>query len=133
MGETIGRLNVRFGWCWLFLGVLQAMIIGLFAFSPDWLGGYTSLTRRFLRLSHISFIALPLFNVLYGQSLDDLNLGVRIKKTGSYAMIVAGVTMPTVCLLCAANSVFQLFFFIPASSFALGVVIMAFAQIRPGK
>ena len=61
MGETIGRLNVRFGWCWLFLGVLQAMIIGLFAFSPDWLGGYTSLTRRFLRLSHISFIALPLF------------------------------------------------------------------------
>jgi hypothetical protein len=130
MSEDIGRLNVRFGWCWLFIGVLQAMLIGLFAFSQDWLGGYTSLTRRFLRLSHISFMALPLLNVLYGHGVDGLKLGSGVKRIGSYAMIVAGVAMPVVCLMAAINGMFQLLFFIPASSFAIGVMVMAFGQLR---
>ncbi len=130
MDTNIGRLNVKFGWCWLSLGVLQAMVIGLFAFNQDWLGGYTSLTRRLLRLSHISFMALPLLNVLYGHCLDSANLWLKAKKIGSYAMIIAGVSMPTICLLSAVNEFFQLFFFIPASTFAAAVMIMAVGQVR---
>ena len=133
MAKTFGRLNITFGWCWLCLGVAQAMLIGLFAFSEGWLGGYDSLTRRFLRLSHIAFMALPLLNIVYGLCLDAVDLGDRAKQIGSYSMVVAGVSMPTVCLLSAANGFFQLFFFIPASSFAIGVMMMAIGQLRSRK
>jgi len=63
MNKHIGKINITFGWCWLFVGILEAAWIGSFAFQPDWLGGYASLTRRFLRLSHIAFMALSLTNL----------------------------------------------------------------------
>lgn len=129
-GTAVGRRNVVFGWCWLLLGVVQAMLIGLFAFHDSWLGGYSSLPRRLLRLSHISFMALPLLNVLYGQQIDAIRMAPAIRNLGSYAMIVAGISMPTVCLLTAANPFFELFFFIPAGSFAIGIAIMACGQVR---
>ena len=75
--ENIGRTNIKFGWCWLFVGLLEAMGIGLFAFNPDWLGGYVSLERRLLRLSHIAFMALALTNILYGLCIEIIVIGCR--------------------------------------------------------
>lgn len=130
MDKRIGRINIRFGWCWLFAGLLEGMWLGLYAFKGDWLGGYASLTRRFLRLSHIAFMALALTNILYGLCLDSVKLSERVKRTGSYAMITAAVSMPAVCILSVFNSFFQSLFFIPALSFACGVFTMALGQIK---
>lgn len=130
MERIIGRVNITFGWSWLFLGLLLAMWIGLYAFTPGWLGGYASLSRRFLRLAHISFIALPLFNILYGLLIDSLAVSVKVKKIGSYLMITAAVFMPLLCMLSIASVFFQLFFFIPALSFTGAVLIMAFGQLK---
>lgn len=130
MDKSIGRINIKFGWCWLFIGLLEAMWIGLYAFTPGWLGGYTSLARRFLRLSHIAFMALPLANVLYGLCIDSAELSDRIKKIGSYSMIIAAIFMPAICLLSMSNSFFQSLFFIPALSFTCGVFIMAFGYVK---
>ncbi len=130
MDKKIGKTNIKFGWCWLFIGILEAMWIGLFAFQEDWLGGYTSLARRFLRLSHIAFIALSLTNILYGLYIDSINLPQKAKKTGSYTMIIAAVFMPSLCLLSIVNTLFQSFFFIPAVSFAVAIFIMALGQLK---
>lgn len=126
----MGRINIKFGWCWLLIGILVAMWMGLFAFKPDWLGGYTSLPRRFLRLSHIAFMALALTNVLYGLCIDSANVSIRLKKIGSYCMIIAAVTMPIICLFSICNSFFQSMFFIPALAFICAVFIMAIGQIK---
>ena len=96
------------------------------------LGGYSSLTRRFLRLAHIAFMALSVINVVYGLCIDSINLSTKIKTLGSYAMIIAAIFMPTICLLSAYNNFFQVFFFIPALSFTCAVFIMALGQIRKG-
>ena len=130
MDKNIGMINTKFGWSWLFVAILQAMFLGLYAFEPDWLGGYVSLQRRFLRLSHISFVALSLVNIFYGLSLDAANLSSRLKKTGSYLMIIAAVFMPAICLLSMANRFFQNLFFIPAISFACAIFIMAIGQLK---
>ena len=130
MNTNIGAINIRFGWCWLFTGILMAMWLGLFAFNAEWLGGYASLTRRFLRLSHIAFMALSLTNVLYGMCIDSINLPVKVKKTGSYCMITAAVFMPVICLLSMVDVFFQSFFFIPALSFACAIFIMSLGQLK---
>ena len=130
MTGTIGRRNITFGWIWMFLGILVAAGIGLFAFTPDWLGGYASLERRFLRLGHISFIALPLINIIYGQYIDDVQLSDRQKKTGSALMIIAAVFMPLINFLCIAHSFFENFFFIPTLSFAGAIILMALGQVK---
>lgn len=132
MNKPIGIINIKFGWCWLFIGILGAMWIGLYAFRADWLGGYTSLPRRFLRLSHIAFMALSLTNVLYGLCIDSANLSINLKKTGSYSMIIAAIFMPTICLLSMWNGSFQSLFFIPALSFGIAVFIMALGQFTGG-
>lgn len=127
-----GKVNIAFGWCWLFVGILAAMAMGLYAFKVHWLGGYTSLPRRFLRLSHISSMALSLTNIIYGFSLDSANLSVGLKKIGSYLMIMAAICMPLICLLCMWKSIFQSLFFIPALSFAIAVLVMAAGQLKIG-
>lgn len=126
----MGSINIKFGWVWLFLGILLAMILGLYAFQSDWLGGYTSLTRRFIRLGHIAFIATALVNILYGLSIDTIKLSHRIKSIGSYSMIIAALTMPTICILAAINQFFQTIFFIPALAFVLAIFIMALGQLK---
>lgn len=130
MNKRIGNINIKFGWFWLFIGLLQAIWIGLYAFSPEWLGGYASLSRRLLRLSHIAFMALSLTNILYGLCIDSVNLSKSLKKIGSYSMIIAAISMPTICLLTISNNFFELFFFIPSLSFACGLLIMALGQIK---
>lgn len=130
MTSAIGKRNITFGWFWMFLGILVAAGIGLFAFTPDWLGGYASLQRRFLRLGHISFIALPLINIIYGQFIDEARLSDKQKKTGSALMIVAAIFMPLINFLCIANGIFQNFFFIPTLSFAGAVILMTIGQVK---
>lgn len=128
--KAIGNLNIKFGWGWLFLAILLAMGMGLFSFTPDWLGGYTALPRRFLRLAHISFMALSLTNVLYGLCIDRVSLPITAKKIGSYCMVLAAVLMPFTCLLSMFDSFFQKLFFIPALSCAAAIFIMAWGQLK---
>ncbi len=126
----ISKINIIFGWCWLFLGILGAMWMGSHAFAPDWLGGYISISRRLLRLAHIAFMALSLTNVLYGLCMDSVSLPIQLKKVGSFSMIIAAVSMPLVCLASIASNSFQIFFCIPVLSFCLAVFIMIVGQIK---
>lgn len=132
MKENIEKLNIKFGWAWLLIGIFQAAFIGMFAFGPDWLGGYTSLMRRFIRLSHIAFMALSLVNIIYGLCLPMTNLTAKLKKVGSYSMILAAISMPLICIFSAFNSFFQNLFFIPVISFITAVIIMVIGQLKKG-
>ena len=130
MNKAVGEINIRFGWCWLFIGIICAMCMGLYAFSPQWLGGYASLSRRLLRLGHVASMALPLTNILYGLCIPLTNIPRILKQTGSYSMIIAAIAMPTVCLLCTFNSFFQCLFFIPALSFVYAIFVIALGHIK---
>jgi len=130
MGNKIGKLNIKFGWVWLLVGIFEAAFIGMFAFQEGWLGGYVSLTRRLVRLSHIAFMALSILNIIYGLCLEQLDFSLRLKKIGSYSMILAAIFMPTICLLSAINSFFQALFFLPVVFFLIAAIIMVIAQLR---
>ena len=130
MNSQIGKRNITFGWSWMFIGVLSAMILGIFAFQEGWIGGYGSLPRRFIRLGHVAFMALSIINVLYGLCIDSIGLTDKAKEVGSYTIIVAAVFMPTISILSAVIPFIQNFYFIPAISFLISVSIMAYGQLK---
>ncbi|MFH1621908.1 MAG: hypothetical protein ABIA97_02165 [Candidatus Omnitrophota bacterium] len=125
-----GSLNIKFGWIWLLIGIIEAAFIGMYAFKSDWLGGYTSLARRFIRLSHIAFMALSIVNIIYGLYLPLVQIPNKIKKVGSYSMILAAISMPLICILSAFQIKFQALFFMPVLFFIIAVVIMIIGQSR---
>lgn len=126
----MGELNVTFGWLWINAGIISGMIMGLWSFggpviSPSGFESYSSLSRRFVRLGHVAFIALSIINILYGRELDNVNLPNFLKHTGSYAMIFAAVGIPLGCLGAAFKNSFKYFLALPATSFLVATLIMS--------
>ena len=98
---TIGDANVVFGWIWMCLGFILGMTMGIWAEGKQWLGGYASVTRRYLRLGHIAFIALSIINILYGKELASVDLSDNMKNIGSFLMIFGAVGVPVTCVSAA--------------------------------
>ena len=115
-------LNLQAAWIGFLCGCLSGAALGLFFHRPDWLGGYGSWRRRMLRLGHISFFGIGLLNLGYGLTVRSLS--VEAPAAASAALIVAAISMPTVCFLSAAREWFRNLFFVPVVSLtaAIGLI-----------
>ena len=102
--------------------------MGLLFHREDWLGGYGSSERRMVRLGHISFFGIGLINLFYALSLEPLGVTAGAARLGSIALLVALVTMPLNCFLCAWRKPFRHGFFIPVLSAAAGISVILFAR-----
>lgn len=118
-------INIAAAWVGFLLGGISGAIPGLFFHRQDWLGGYTSWSRRLIRLAHISFFGLGFLNL--GLGLTGEVLGID-SPTASILMIVGAVTMPTVCYASAFRPAFRHLFFIPAGS-ALAAIILFISSV----
>ncbi|MFC1866181.1 hypothetical protein ACFLYB_05675 [Chloroflexota bacterium] len=111
---NIGEVNVIFGWIWMCLGFIFGMTLGLWSDGEKWLGGYASVARRYLRLGHVAFIALPIINILYGKELALVDLGNTLKYIGSYMMIFGAIGIPITCISAAFIRKTRYFLTLPA-------------------
>ena len=126
---NIGEANVIFGWAWMCFGFILGMTLGIWAEGKEWLGGYTSVTRRYLRLGHVAFIALSIINILYGKELALVDLGDGIKNIGSYLMIFGAVGVPITCVSAAFIRKTKYFLPLPASALLVGTIILVIGLI----
>jgi len=113
-------INIHAAWIGFFLGCLAGAVPGLFFHDNDWLGGYGSWQRRMIRLAHISFFGIGIFNLSFALTAGTLGLEAGL-RTISALLIVGAVAMPLVCYLSAWKKAFRNLFFIPAMSVTLGV------------
>jgi hypothetical protein len=60
--------QLRAGWVLVLLGLASGLFLGLGFHLDHFLGGYTSLRRRLVRLGHIALVALGALNVLWALS-----------------------------------------------------------------
>lgn len=121
MAAPFHVLNWFFGWSMLLSAFLTGAVIGCFYRRANFLGGYDSLARRHLRLGHIALAALGMVNLLYALSPwpgEDSWYALP----ASYAWIVGGLAMPSVCFLAAWKPGFGALFFIPVSSLTLAAI-----------
>jgi hypothetical protein len=125
----IGDANIIFGWVWICLGFIFGMTLGIWAEGEKWLGGYASVTRRYLRLGHVAFIALPIINILYGKELASVDLGDNMKYIGSYLMIFGAVGVPIACVSAAFIRKARYFLPLPASALLIGTIILVIGLV----
>lgn len=114
--------NFVAAWVGFLMGCVSGMITGLVFHGEDWLGGYTSWTRRLVRLGHLAFWGLGFLNLAFALSIHALNLTTGV-TAASVFLIVGAITMPLVCYLSAWRTVFRHVFFVPALSVTAGVVL----------
>jgi hypothetical protein len=106
------------------VGFLSGMILGLLAEGEQWLGGYASLTRRYLRLAHVAFVALSIINILYGKELGTIDLPNHFKNIGSALMIFGAAGVPLACISAAFLRKTRYLLPVPAAAVLIGVIIL---------
>jgi hypothetical protein len=112
-------LNWCYGWSSILAAFVTGAGIGLFFHRPDFLGGYSSLRRRMLRLGHIALAALGMINVLYG--LSPVPTGSD-GAWASWCFVAGGVAMPAVCFLTAWREPFRHAFCVPVTLLIMAVI-----------
>jgi len=124
-----GQINILFGWAWMCVGFVSGIILGLRAEGEKWLGGYASVTRRYLRLAHVAFIALSVINILYGKELGSVALPNHIKNIGSALMIFGAAGVPLACISAAFFRKTRYFLPLPALAVLIGTIIMVIGLV----
>jgi hypothetical protein len=114
-------INIIIAWIGFALGCISGAIPGLFFHKQEWLGGYTSWSRRLIRLAHISFFGIGFLNLGIGLTCHAIGFEAKLAST---LMLVGAVMMPTVCYLSAFKPIFRHLFFIPAGSVLLSVILI---------
>ncbi|MFK7850181.1 MAG: hypothetical protein AB8D78_04310 [Akkermansiaceae bacterium] len=126
--SDIVRFSLAAGW-WGFLGgVISGAIMGLLFHNENWLGGYGSRERRMVRLGHISFFGIGLINLFYALSLIPLGISEDAARFGGISLLIALITMPLTCFLCAWRKPIRHLFFIPVLSATGGIAVILFFQ-----
>jgi hypothetical protein len=124
-------MNLAFGWLWITLGFADGLAMGLLFQREDWLGGYSALRRRMVRLAHVAFFGLGLLNVLFALSVPALPLAPVWLAAASWALVVGGVTMPLCCFLMAWRPVFTAAFAVPICSLLFGGLVISLGVLCP--
>jgi len=119
-----GQINILFGWAWMCVGFLSGMILGIRSEGEQWLGGYASLKRRYLRLAHVAFVALSIINILYGKELGTIDLSNHLKNIGSALMIFGAAGVPLTCISAAFVKKTRYLLPVPAFAVLIGVIIL---------
>ena len=114
-------LNWDAGWLLVLGAFASGALLGLGFHRDDFLGGYTSLRRRMLRLGHIALAALGLMNVVFALSPWPA-AGSTAASAASLAFVIGGVTMPVVCFLTAWRERFRHLFALPVTALFIAVV-----------
>lgn len=112
------------GWYGMMGGVLSGAVIGLLFHRNNWLGGYASHPRRFVRLGHISFFGIGLLNLFYGLSLSPMNIPAESARIGAFFLLAALLSMPLCCFLTAWKMPFRHLFPIPVLCAATGILTL---------
>jgi hypothetical protein len=108
---AIGDLNKKFGWVWLLIGPLMGLYITSRMTSLG--AAYNAATREVMiagqnvtlymgepgirianRLLHVHSGLLAILNIVYGLSIDSVNLSDKTKRLGS-VLAVAGAILVT--------------------------------------
>ena len=74
--------NETFGWFSILAGLFLGLYLGIKFQREDWLGGYSSLPRRMVRMAHIAMVALGMMNVQFGQGLHRMELSPSLAGAG---------------------------------------------------
>lgn len=123
-------MNATIGWICVTLGFLSGAVIGFRFDQPDWLGGYSALPRRLIRLGHIALVALGALNVLYALCLPGLRLSHVQAQVAGVAWAVGALAMPLSCFASAWRPAAKPMFVVPVVALVTAALLTLFGQVQ---
>jgi hypothetical protein len=147
---AIGDLNKKFGWIWLLIGPLMGLYITSQMTSLG--AAYFAATREAMiagqnvtlyvgepgirvanRLLHVHSALLAILNIVYGLSIDSVNLSDKTKRLGSILAVVGAILVTLAFYFLQVTSVSALsvpFRIIGGIGLGVAIVIMAVGQLK---
>jgi hypothetical protein len=98
------------------LGVLSGAVMGLLFHKEEWLGGYGSVSRRMVRLGHISFFGMGALNMCWAGTLFAVPGVSTLTSIASFGLLVATISMPVICFYCGVRGINRALFVIPVGA-----------------
>lgn len=125
-------------WCSILAGALSGAVMGLWSFggpfpTPEWIGDYESLPRRFLRLAHVAMFALGLLHMLVARQITSAPISPSLDRLGLNAMAVGNVLMPTFLIAAAVWEPLKYLTPIPTLALTIAFAIAALSAYRQHK
>ncbi len=125
-------------WCSILGGALSGMVMGLWSFNgpfptPEWIGDYDALPRRFLRLAHVAMFALGLLHMLVARQITSAPVSPKIDRLGLDAMVVGNVLMPTILIAAALWEPLKFLTPIPTLALTTAFAVAALGAFRQYK
>jgi hypothetical protein len=133
--QTISVLaNLAIGWSSLAAGALTGLVLGLWSFGgpmpvPEWLGDYSSLPRRLMRLGHIAFFGLGILNILMAWQISIARHN-RYNRTALVSMNFGNLFLPPTLMAAALFEPLKYLMSFPAFAVSLALVIVALTAVH---
>lgn len=121
-------MSAAIGWWLMAAGFVSGAGMGLLAQDEQWLGGYSSRTRRLVRLGHIALVALGALNVFWPMT-EVARTPSSLVPVVSGCFIVGGLTMGPVCFLTAWQWSCRPLFLIPATALIVGAFLAGWESL----
>ena len=123
-------------WCSILAGALSGLIMGLWSFdgpmpTPDWIGAYDALPRRFLRLAHVAMFALGVLHFLVARQIAATPIRPDVDRLALAAMALGNISMPAVLIAAAFWQPLKYLTSITALAVTTAIAIAALSAIRP--
>jgi hypothetical protein len=98
---AIGRSGVAqaIAWTSILLGAVSGLALGLWSFggpfpTPEWIGSYDALPRRFLRLAHVALFALGMLHLMVCRQLSATPTSPTLNRLALRTMAFGNIGMP---------------------------------------
>ena len=121
-------MSVAIGWWLITSGFLTGAGFGLLAQSEDWLGGYSSRSRRLVRLGHIALVALGALNVVWPLT-TTAQKATSLTPVITWAFILGGLTMGPACFLTAFWWRGRAVFLVPSTALIVGALLASWESL----
>lgn len=122
-------------WSSIFLGAFTGMVLGLWSFdgpfpTPEWIGPYDALPRRFLRLAHVALFALGILHLMVFRQIAGAPVPARIDRLALRAAAFGNIAMPLVLFTAAVWEPAKYLTPLPALALSFSFAIAAVGAIR---
>jgi len=119
----------------LLLGAVSGLVIGLWSFGgplpePAWVGGYSELPRRLIRLGHIALFALGMINLMLVRQHAGFGLPGRATRLALAAMNIGNLLMPALLFATVFLPAMKYLLAVPALAVSLALAIAAYGGWR---
>ncbi len=121
-------MSAVIGWWLMAAGFVSGAVMGLLAQDEQWLGGYSSRTRRLVRLGHIALVALGALNVFWPMTAAAQAASPLVPVV-SGCFVAGGLTMGPVCFLTAWRWPCRPLFIIPATALIVGAFLAGWESL----